>query len=101
MSSSVIPYYNGNFVIRDQMFLPFPIGPDRNSLGKFFRTAPNDVSPWIALDFGSVRTISAVQISQYAGRAYSGNDLNFFKFFFNLPLLFHFIFKQLLVKAHF
>ena len=65
--------YVTNFVIRNQMFLPLPIGADQNILNKFFLSAPYDVSPWIAIDLGTERTVSAVQISQDASRASTGN----------------------------
>jgi hypothetical protein len=55
------------------MFLPFPIGADKKSLDKFFLSDPNNVSPWIAIDLGPNRIVSAVQISQDASRASSGN----------------------------
>jgi hypothetical protein len=77
-SSSLSPNYDGNnfgtnFVIRNQMFLPLPIGADRNILNKFFLSDLYDVSPWIAIDLGTGRTVNAVQISQDASRASSGN----------------------------
>jgi hypothetical protein len=78
-ASSLSPNNNGNnyltnFVIKDQMFLPLPIGADQNILNKFFLSALYDVSPWIAIDLGTERTVSAVQISQDTSRASSGND---------------------------
>jgi hypothetical protein len=72
-ASSVSQYCNSSFVIRNQMFLPFPFVTDQNNLNNFFKSAHWDVSPWIALDLGTNRTVSAIQISQDASRATSGN----------------------------
>jgi hypothetical protein len=74
--SYTVDTFDTSFIIRDQMFLPFPIGADRNSLNKFFRSAPYDISPWITLDLGSVRIVNSVQMSQDASRALSGNHFN-------------------------
>jgi hypothetical protein len=73
LASSFSQNYNSSFVIRNQMFLPFLFVTDQNNLNNFFKSSYWDVSPWIALDLGSNRTVSAIQISQDASRASSGN----------------------------
>ena len=64
--------YSVNFIIRDPMFLPLLIGADRNTLNNYFLSALYDVSAWIAVDLGTPRVVSAVQISQDASRAITG-----------------------------
>jgi hypothetical protein len=105
-ASSVSQSINGNtfginYIIRDLMFLPLKIGADQNTLDKFFLSAFNDISPWIALDLGSDRTVSAVQISQDVSRASSGNHF----YFINKIILFeelNFILKSFhkFIKQH-
>jgi hypothetical protein len=105
-SSSVSQSINGNtfginYILRDLMFLPLKIGADQNTLDKFFLSAFNDISPWIALDLGSDRTVSAVQISQDVSLASSGNHF----YFINKIILFeelNFILKSFhkFIKQH-